>query len=232
MERRLKFSYKREEGIKYISHLDMMRLLQRTARRAKIPVAYSGGFNPQPRLSIALPLPLGVTAAHELAEIYLEGDFPPSLFAARMREKLPRGLSLIDAEEISDREPSLMQMIDAALYVAFPLPGGEPLPEGILHEGVEDIKERTELTVQRIRKKGTRRVDIRPYIIELKVTTKDDGTEAVKMFLQAGSRGGAHPGELLQMIGTVSGWKTLPHLMQIHRSALFHDCRGHWEQIV
>ncbi|NLI69799.1 MAG: DUF2344 domain-containing protein [Firmicutes bacterium] len=232
MEQRLKFSYRREEDIKYISHLDMIRLLQRAARRANIPVACSGGFNPQPRLSIALPLPLGVTAAHELAEIYLKESLPPSLFVAGMREKLPRGLSLIDAEEVSDREPPLMQVIDAALYIAFPLPGGDPLPEGILHEGVEDIKERTELIVQRVRKKGTRRVDIRPYIMELKVTGKDDGTEAIEMFLQAGSRGGAHPVELLQMIGAACGWERLPHHMQIHRSALFHDCRGHWEQLV
>ena len=58
MQYRLKFSFTREENIKYISHLDMMRLLQRALRRAEIPVAYSGGFNPQPRLSIALPLSL------------------------------------------------------------------------------------------------------------------------------------------------------------------------------
>ncbi|MFY9113884.1 MAG: TIGR03936 family radical SAM-associated protein [Dethiobacteria bacterium] len=232
MQYRLKFSFTREENIKYISHLDMMRLLQRALRRAEIPVAYSGGFNPQPRLSIALPLPLGVTAEHELAEIYLEESFSPSLFTDRMREKLPRGLSLIGAEEISDKERSLMQMIDAALYLAFPLPGGGSLPEGILSGGVEEVKGRTELIVQRMGKKGPRKIDIRPYIIELEMIKEGNGTEIIRMFLQAGSRGGARPGELLGILGAAGGLETLPYLLQIHRRGLFHNRRGHWEQIV
>lgn len=232
MEYRLKFSFTREDDIKYLSHLDMLRLLQRAFRRAEIPVAYSGGFNPQPRLSIALPLPLGVTAEHELAEIYLEDSLSPSLFMTKMREKLPRGLSLIDAEEISAKEPALMQMIDAALYIAFPLPGGDSLPEGILSPGVEEIKGRTEQIVQRVGKKGTRKLDIRPYIIELEMIKEGDGTEAVRMFLQAGSRGGARPGELLAILGSAVGLETLPHLLQIHRRGLFHNRQGQWEQIL
>jgi radical SAM-linked protein len=70
---RLVIKYTKEERVKYISHLDFLRLVQRAIRRADIPVAYSQGFNPHPRLSFASALAVGVTSEGEYLDIYLIG---------------------------------------------------------------------------------------------------------------------------------------------------------------
>ncbi|MGM0653222.1 MAG: TIGR03936 family radical SAM-associated protein, partial [Bacillota bacterium] len=67
---RLSFSFARKIELAYISHLDMMRLLLRALHRSGLPLAYSQGYNPHPRLTLALPLPLGVTASEEFGEVF------------------------------------------------------------------------------------------------------------------------------------------------------------------
>ncbi len=66
---RLRIRFSRGEEVKFISHLDLMRMWQRVMQRADIPLAYSEGFNPHPRLALAAPLPVGVTAQSELMDI-------------------------------------------------------------------------------------------------------------------------------------------------------------------
>ncbi|HED24896.1 MAG TPA: DUF2344 domain-containing protein, partial [Firmicutes bacterium] len=68
---RIWFSFARRERLRYISHLDMLRLFIRALRRGRLPLVYSKGFNPHPRFSLALPLPLGTTADDELGEVFL-----------------------------------------------------------------------------------------------------------------------------------------------------------------
>ena len=66
---RIRISFSRGEKVKYISHLDLMRLWERALRRASIPIAYSQGFSPHPKISIAAPLPIGVTSDGEFMDI-------------------------------------------------------------------------------------------------------------------------------------------------------------------
>ncbi len=67
---RLRIRFKRGEEIKFISHLDLIRVWQRAFRRAGVVLAYSEGFNPHPRISLASPLALGITADAELMDVY------------------------------------------------------------------------------------------------------------------------------------------------------------------
>ncbi len=70
-KQRLRITFTRDETLKYIGHLDMARTWQRIARRANLPLAYSEGFNPQPRLSFAAALPVGCTSDHEELDMVL-----------------------------------------------------------------------------------------------------------------------------------------------------------------
>ena len=63
---RLRLKFSRGEKLKYLSHLDLMRLWERALRRAGLPAAYSEGFSPHPRISLASPLAVGVTSRAEL----------------------------------------------------------------------------------------------------------------------------------------------------------------------
>jgi radical SAM-linked protein len=77
---RLRVKFSRGDEIKFISNLDLMRLWQRALRRAGMPLAYSEGFNPHPRISLAAPLPLGVTGEAELMDIVLSRPVSPHFF--------------------------------------------------------------------------------------------------------------------------------------------------------
>ncbi|MDP2935460.1 MAG: TIGR03936 family radical SAM-associated protein, partial [Dehalococcoidia bacterium] len=77
---RLRITFSRGPEVKYISHLDLMRLWERVLRRAKLPLAFSEGFSPHPRLALATPLPVGVTAAEEWMEVYLCRRVSPRYF--------------------------------------------------------------------------------------------------------------------------------------------------------
>jgi len=75
---RLRITFSKEGWLIYSSHLDLMRVWERALRRAGAPLAYSGGFNPRPKLQIARALPLGHVGEGELIDVWLEGLCPRS----------------------------------------------------------------------------------------------------------------------------------------------------------
>ncbi len=218
---RLKFNYIREEKVKYISHLEIMRSFHRAIRRAKLPVALSQGFNPQLRMSIALPLAVGVTAENEMAEVYMDKDTEPKEFQQRLNASLSEGIKIFNTGESSPDAPQLMQLVDAALYHIKPFKDIQKIPKGFFYEGVESIIREDRIIVWRKAKKKNREFDIRPFIINMEVFN-DNERECLKMFLQTGSRGGAKPAEVLAFMGKAMNCEELSYSMQIHRTGLFN----------
>lgn len=80
--------------MKYISHLDLMRLFMRALRRADLPLKISEGFNPHPKFSIKRALKLGVESENEEASIVLTETVAPLDFKARLQEQLPEGIEI------------------------------------------------------------------------------------------------------------------------------------------
>jgi len=91
------FKYTKLGKLKFISHLDNLRVLQRALRRTGIMAKYSEGFNPHPKLCIAYPLSLGVESIGEIAEVEVIEDISISEFIARMNQCLPQGMEITDA---------------------------------------------------------------------------------------------------------------------------------------
>ena len=77
---RLRVRFGRGPEVKFISHLDVMRFWERAFRRARIPLAYSEGFSPHPRISLAAPLPVGVTSEAELMDVMVSRWISPQWF--------------------------------------------------------------------------------------------------------------------------------------------------------
>ncbi len=113
---RLRIAFTRGEEIKYLSHLDLMRLWERALRRADIPLAYSQGFSLHPRISIAAPLPIGVISEGELMDILLSKRFSPYYFIKAVAEQLPRGIGITGVEQVSLQLPSLQSQVRQAEY--------------------------------------------------------------------------------------------------------------------
>jgi radical SAM-linked protein len=113
---RLRLTFSRGEKLKYISHLDLMRLWQRALRRAGIPLAYSQGFSPHPRLSLAAPLAIGVTSSGELMDIFLEHRVSPHFFMKTVGKQLPPGIDISEVVDVALGLPSLQSQVLCADY--------------------------------------------------------------------------------------------------------------------
>ena len=111
----LRVKFTKESYLKYISHLDLMRLFQRTFRRGNIPIKYSEGFNPQPKFSIANPLALGIGSIEEYMDIDLYKKIAIEDFIERMNKELPEGIKIIDAKYIEDNR-SISSLISWSFY--------------------------------------------------------------------------------------------------------------------
>lgn len=104
--------------IRFIGHLDMVRLWERAIRRADIPVAYSEGFNPRQKLSFGPPLSLGIVSECELLDIYLENWISPEIIKDELNKSLPEGIEIIEARNIFSGMASLTAVIKEAEYAA------------------------------------------------------------------------------------------------------------------
>ena len=113
---RLRVRFGRGEQVEFISHLDTMRFWERAFRRAEIPLAYSQGFSPHPRISLAAPLPVGVTSEFELMDVWLKRWMPPEAFLMTVTGQLPAGFEIFEVWDVALRLPSLQSVLAFSEY--------------------------------------------------------------------------------------------------------------------
>ncbi len=191
MRVRLKFT--KQGPVKYVGHLDTMRLFQRAIKVAGIPVAYSQGFSPHSLVYFALPLGVGVSSTGEYMEIVTAEEINPEVVAARLNEVLVEGISILDAWQVEDKGDSLMSLVVAADYdIRLILEENDSLSVGLLKERLSDS---SELIVMKKGKKGIKPVDIKPLILSCDIVEHEDGIHIQSKVL-AGSSQNLNP-ELL-----------------------------------
>ena len=160
--------YHKGEALKFISHLDIQRTLQRAFRRAELPLLYSQGFNPHPQVSFASALSTGVSSDAEWFEVQLNGDMTPEAFTARLNAVLPSGLTISDAFVAPENFGTLAAKTCAAAYIAR-IAFDTTVSEERLREALVALLS-GEITVMKRTKSGIKPVDIRPQILEVSVT--------------------------------------------------------------
>jgi radical SAM-linked protein len=127
---RLRMGFAKTGALALISHLDLLRLLERALRRTGLPVSFTGGFHPLPRLQLALPLPLGVEGTGEWLDLEFTEAVDPALVRTRLQPQLPPGLQLLSAAVVPTFGPSLSQELAAARWRFRLLPQAfAPTPE-------------------------------------------------------------------------------------------------------
>jgi radical SAM-linked protein len=208
---RLRVRFSRGEEIKYISHLDLLRLWQRALNRAEIPLAYSEGFNPHPRMSLAAPLALGVTGEAELMDIFLAKWVSPHSFTAAMGRQLPCGIEIKQVFNIAVTKPSLQSQVRFAEYTV----GLETKKErDEIESAIVALLEKESLPWQHQRDTGTRRYDLRALIEDLWLTDWHSGCCNIAMRLRSDSSGSGRP----EQVAAALGFEKYPDA--IHRSKL------------
>jgi len=142
---RFKF-YKRAE-YKFLSHLDIVRLMARALSRSGIIVKYDKGFNPKPKISFSNPIPLGVESLAEYCDLVLEDGIKANDFTSKVNLQLPEQVKIISAKRVPHKVPSLMADIDLILYIFKINIAGSTFGKNFtaVNEKVVKLKERIEV---------------------------------------------------------------------------------------
>lgn len=180
-------------GVKFISHLDLMRTVQRAIRRAEIPVYYSRGFNPHAEFSFATPLSVGTWSIGEYLDIKLDKRLDPELIMEKMNEALPEPVKIASVTEVEESFPSLMSIVGAASYEITLV----NMDEGAINsQSVDEFLSNSCIMVTKVGKKGERIIDIRPMIRQLALIRQDRGEAVLSTLVDSGSKSNLNP-ELL-----------------------------------
>lgn len=196
----LRIKFNKKNYLKYISHLDLMRLFHRSFNRAGIPIEYSQGFNPHPRFSIASPLSLGIESEEEYMDINLE-YMPVEEFMAKMNEVLPDDIQILTGEYLK-KEESIAALISWAFY-EINFATHENHDKESLNKILKDWLSKDEITITRTRKKGRRKLEREVNIKDLmgNIVIKDIKGQDITMdiLLKSGSNGNLNPMDFIMV---------------------------------
>jgi len=161
-----RIQYKKVDYARFIGHLDMIRLIDRLARRAGIPIAHSEGFNPHPKISFAPPLSLGIQGLNEYMDIVVSAEYQGDI-KNEFNSIFPDGLEITAIIELQQKTEKLTEAMAVAAYE---LVLEETLiPEEQMAANLQTILNQEKIEIQRITKGKKRTIDIRPFIRELKL---------------------------------------------------------------
>jgi radical SAM family uncharacterized protein/radical SAM-linked protein len=214
---RVRLKWSKSEEVRFTSHLDVGRIVERAIRRSAIPIAYSEGFHPHQKVAFGPPLPLGFVSDAEYLDIQLSEPYG-ALFFQRLNSSLPPGFEFLEGRPVLGKSDSLSFVINLATYQV-----GLGLAPDQAEKSIESIMARANLVVQRTSKEKTKDVDIRRHIVKIESHPLDDGV-LLDMHLGLGTDGYARPEEVL-----VHGFGLSPREaagLLIKRTGLFVRKRG------
>ena len=170
---KLRMQITKDRDIRFISHLEYVRTIERAIRRAKLPAAYSEGFNPHLKFSLASALGVGVVSYTEFVEIELAEPVEIEAAARALDKALPRGIRVLAADAVANNTAALMAEAAGASYVV-------TLPyDKDISEAVANYNDAVELLFKKAapkRKEKFKEIDVKFYIPEIAVELKDGKT--------------------------------------------------------
>ena len=198
-ETRWRITYTVEGPLRYISHLEQVRVWERAIRRAGLPLAYSGGFTPRPRLQVAAPLPLGFAAEAEWLDLWLEQPVEPEHILQALTRTLPEGLAIRSIEEVPLNAPRLPLQVVAAEYA---VAVERTIPEDEIRRRIEERLAAEALP----RERRGRPYDLRPLILDLRLEEIRADECVLTMILSACEGATGRPEEVLDALGLADGF--------------------------
>lgn len=223
MNIRLKFTKGNE--VKYISHLDLMRVFQRAIRRTGIPISYSSGFNPHQEISFGAPLSLGVTSDAEYVDLKLAGAVELEEIKNRLNSSLPEGIRIIKGMQLGENPKSAMSVVTHARYfirmnienVAFEA-FSKSIEEFVAQEHIKVMKEQP--------KKGfeLKEIDIKSMIVGMRLSESRDEIHTIDCLLLSGSKANLKPELLMVAFKEFTGYNIVG--IKINRVEVYAEKNG------
>ncbi len=186
---RIRIHYARTQELRYIGNLDMHKVWERFLRRARLPVAYSQGYHPQPKIQQANPLPLGFLGEDEIIDIWLDSDKADLLSIARaLNDAGQPGIEIHQLQEVPLSEPAMMTQIRQASYRVILF---DPQDRNSIQDQIDRILSAE--TLPRVRR--GKRYDLRPLVLSLTLACSDP--VEIEMCLAAREGATGRPEEVL-----------------------------------
>lgn len=176
---RMRCTYSKTGNAVFYSHLDLIRMIGLAVRRARIPIAYTQGFHPTPRISFGPALPVGMEGHAEYMEMDLVGEIAPGNLIKRLNDELPDGVAITGASPVPLHAPSLMGLINEAEYrILLPVLIAGKIGSVQRHrECIEAAMAQSVIHILREVKGREKEIDIRPLIREIGIQERDEGLE-------------------------------------------------------
>ncbi len=191
---RARITFTKQGALRYIGHLDLHRLWERAMRRAELPLTYSQGFHPQPKINLAAALPLGFSSRGEVLDVRLNEEIPTEEIATRLKVNLPADIRVTKVESVDERAPALQTQVLSATYEVHLT---EPVDGPDLTRKVEELM----LSESLPRERRGKSYDLRPLIEMLSVVTEANGELWLRMTLSARDGATGRPEEVLNVLG-------------------------------
>ncbi len=226
----LRIHYTREGRMRFLSHLEMVRLVERAFRRTDVPMKFSEGFNPHPRYNFAMPLSVGVSSDAGYIDVDLTEKIDIDSFLKTQKKYLPTGLDFKRAKYVTGAS-SLMSHVSAAEY----------LIEFSLNEEV-DVKDHVasllaleDMLFEKKKKKGrrvkVRTINLRPMIYKLQPVVTEGKRVILRVLLAAGAAGGLKPALLMDQWAKLTALPVDLDTVRIHRLSLLGDVDGQQKDV-
>jgi len=211
----IRIRFTKEEPVKYMSHLDTLKMFERALRRAAIHITHSQGFNPHAHMVFGLPLQVGVTSEAEYADFeFGEGSkLTPDDFVENLNQVMPEGIRITGGAAMRTRANIMSCVTMAAMNVTVKTEAADFMPK------VDGFIAQKEIQVERRTKNGTRTVDIRPMIDSIECADIGKSRYILEMKLDAGSVSNLKPDAVVEGLRIFTGSPV--EISSIHRTALF-----------
>jgi radical SAM-linked protein len=216
----IRFQFKRGDELKFIGHLDVLRLFERAFKRSGLQVTHSQGFNPRPQIVFGQPMPLGLTSDGEFADVKLDEYVDVHKFINILNEALPPGIEIVNAKE-KRKQVKLTVLIAGARY-RIEFDSQQPVN---IHNIVGEVLNSNIIRVVKKTKSREKEVNIRPLIYEL-AGGKNQVSAYFDVLLRAGQADNVRPELFLAGVCSVSGLDL--QMRSMHRFMLYGQKDGRW----
>jgi len=221
---RIRICYRKNEAGRYLAHLDLARTWERTLRRAEVPLAFSEGFNPHPKMSFASALALGIIANHEFLDVDLREERKIEELTNNIVNACPKAISVVAIQEVPDHGiMSLSAQINVAIYTF----EADITDLGIekVTEGITKLLESTEVWREPKVKPGKKTIPAKQvrHLIRNVAFDEIEGKPnriRVKTDLVLNNEAQLRPQEIWQFIAKLSNWENVPECENVTREAL------------
>jgi radical SAM family uncharacterized protein/radical SAM-linked protein len=205
IKKKVRLSFTKKGEVRFISHLELAHVFHRASKRADLPLSYSEGFHPMPRIVFATAIPVGMESRMEIVDMELEGRITSREVKEKLNQTLPQGIEILEAEEVPLSSPCSSALTPSVYWIPLNrvISKEEAIPR--IHKALEE----EEFIIHQERKGKGRRVDVRPLIEKMEVREgREDSGETppwgIELVLQNGRGRTAKPTEI---IGAILGLK-------------------------